>query len=233
MAAVKKAHFNKNIYSPDVYTTLMKNTFTQWEKDRTARAFKEDVVLLLGLARRHDTQYNAVDPSFDSDKKKISEFIAQFNKKYQGLKVKAEISNYQYRIRIFLNEKSLLDFYKNCAAKIPDLVALGSDTFKPVTLSSGIYPPELTDVGKQLTCYYRDMFEGSFTVKVNFIRENVLELKYLAEEIPNMGSPNFSVCAFYALRDKTDQTIDLKQLAETFSFDVEATGRTVGEFGRS
>lgn len=155
----------------------------------------------------------------DNYLKKLEEIIKLFNKKYKGLKLIINPTYEELRLQIFLKEKDLKTLFLNVASKIDGLMSIGSKGFDEVNASDHVkISNKLETVDRELYLTYFQPELGSIPIYLEYNKKNkAIELHY-GNEIYYTSSPEFILCAYYAIKEGIDPKIKLYEELILFSF---------------
>lgn len=167
-----------------------------------------------------DRYYGEAQHDLDTLIPKFEKLTEQFNKKYKGIKIKTKKSLENLRVRLFVKEKDIKDFFANSASRIPGLKSVGRANFNQVDVSDAEkFSRFLDSILDRICISYLDTEIGTSTIAAIFDRnEKMTELIYNPVEIMNENSASFKIAAFYALKHNYDKKIEIYGSASTFGF---------------
>ena len=182
--------------------------------------FRKDFVQMIKVGAEIDRYYGEGKTDLDVFIPKFEKLAEQFNKKYKGLKIKTRKSIESYKVRVFVKEKSVKDFFANSASKIPGLKSVGRTNFNQVDVTSiEKFASFLDSIMDRLYISYLDNENGTGTVAAEFDRkEKMVEIIYNLAEIMGESSAAFRICAFYAINGGFDKRLEIYGDASTFGF---------------
>ena len=181
--------------------------------------FSRDFVQLIKVGLEIDRHYSSSQHNMDSSIPKFENLLGEFNKKYKGIKLKSKKSIEHFKVRLFIEEKSIKDFFANSASKIQGLKSVGKSSFSQIAVSdTEKFAGFLDSLFDKIYISYSDN-DGAGTIAAAFnINEKMIELMYSPLEIINENSAGFKICAYYALKEDYDRNIDIYPDALTFGF---------------
>lgn len=152
--------------------------------------------------------------------KKFSKLAAQFNKKYNGMKIRTKKDIGAFKMALLVNAKGIKEFFAESASRISGLKSIGGGDFNQIDAGDPENLRKFTDSLKEkVFLTYADPQSGSGTVIAIWDKnEEMVELAYSPEDIFNSNSATFRLCAFYALKGGYDKKIDIYEEACTFGF---------------
>ena len=182
--------------------------------------FKKDFFQIIKVGAEIDRYYGEVQSSLDKLMPKFEKLIENFNKKYKGIKIKTKKTIDDFKLKIFVKEKNVKDFFANSASRISGLKSVGRTNFNQADISEAekfaVFLDSLLD---KVFITYIDTESGTSGIAAARDRkERMIELIYNPEEIMSENSAGFKVCAFYALKEGFDKKIDVYSDALRFGF---------------
>ena len=182
--------------------------------------FKKDFAQIIKIGAGLDRACAMSQPNLDSSIKKYEKLSEQFNKKYSGLKIKCRKTIEHFKVRVFVNEKSIKDFFANSASRVSGLKSVGNINFNQLDVSDVEgFAKFLDTLIDKIFISYIDAESGTSTVAASFdVNQRMVELHYNAPELISEHSAGFKICAFYALKNKYNRKIDIYGEASTFGF---------------
>ena len=184
------------------------------------RAFKKEFTQLINVGFEIDRLYEDSLNSLDSIIPKYERLIELFNKKYKGIGIDAKKSIEHFKVRLFVKERSIKDFFANSASKIQGLKSVGRSNFSQIDTSDAERFAKFRDsLMDKIYLSYADIEKGTSTIAAEFngIKKSV-EIIYSLSEITNENSAGFKICAFYALKEGYNKKIDVYSEALSFGF---------------
>ena len=183
-------------------------------------SFKKDFFQMIKVGAEIDRFYGEAKTDLDAFIPKFEKLLEQFNKKYKGLKIKTKNSIDTYKVKIFVKEKDVKDFFANAASRIPGLKSVGRTNFNQIDVGNvEKFAGFLDSIMYRLYISYVDNENGTSTVAAEFDRkEKMVEIIYNPAEIIGESSATFRICAFYALKYGFDKKIEIYGNASTFGF---------------
>lgn len=184
------------------------------------KIFSKDFSQLLRVASEIDRYYGEWKQDIVKYLPKFDEFIKLFNKKYKNIKVKFLKKIDNINVRVLLNEETVKDLFNNCAVRIVGLKAIGTKTFGSADVSeTERFANEINKIKNKLYLIYYLTEMGVYTVFLSKSKnEKMIELHWEIKENVNEVSPDFRICAYYALKDGYDEKIKLFDEGGTFGF---------------
>lgn len=158
------------------------------------KIFVKDFFMIFSILEKLDSD---IDNQSDKNIQKFRQMMKDWEKKYKDIVFVFKADNIQCTIIIYLKDgmENILGLIKQMSRFL-----------------------ELN--------YYKDKAEASFEdgEKINTLtlkEENgFVRLIYLKEDMLNSLSPEFRICAYYALKNGYDKSINLQKYADVFSFDA-------------
>ncbi|GEM_PF-1997871 len=182
--------------------------------------FKNDFTQMMKVGNEIDRYYGEASHHLDFLLPKYERLAEKFNKKYKGVKLRTKKTIEAFKIRLFVKEKNVKDFFANSASRIPGLKSVGRSSTNQVEISnSEKFAAFLDSLLDKAYVSYSDYENGTSTVGAVFDRnEKMVELIYDPSEIVNENSAAFKISAFYALQSGFDRKIEIYPEASTFGF---------------
>lgn len=184
------------------------------------RKFREDFAELLRVASELDRYYTKTDKDVDDYIKKFRTVLKDFGKKYKGLILKLVTTADELRLKIFVEENNLKDFFSDSASKIKGIVSAGLYNFNEVNVSDTEKFSKMIDsIKDSLYISYSDVGTGTSNVAVFYSpSEKAVEILADLKELANMNSANFKIVAFYALKGGINSDIEVHEKLMAFGF---------------
>lgn len=199
---------------------MVNNDILSGISPKDIKMFSKDFSQLLRVASEVDRYYGEWKHDLDKYLPKFDDFVKMFNKKYKDIKVKVLKRIDEIRTRVLLNESSMKDLFNNCAARIIGLKAIGTKNFGTADVTeTERFTNEINKIKDKLylTYYIPDM--GTYSVFLSKSKnEKMIELHWEIKESVNDVSPDFRICAYYALKDGYNKNIKLYDEGGTFGF---------------
>jgi|SRR3989338_1800664 len=182
--------------------------------------FKKDFYQMMKVGAEIDRYYGEAQTDLDVFIPKFEKLSEQFNRKYKGIKIKPKKGIDSYRVRLFIKEKNVKDFFANAASKIPGLRSVGRKNFNQIDVgNTEKFANFLDSIMDRLCLSYIDPESGTSTVAAEYdTREKMVEIIYNTPEILNDNSACLRICVFYALKYGFDKKIEVYGNASTFGF---------------
>ena len=134
--------------------------------------FIKDFVQMIKVGAEIDRYYGEAQTDLDVFIPKFEKLVEQFNKKYKGLKLKTKTTIDSYKVRIFLKEKDVKDFFAGSASKIPGLKSVGRTNFNQIDVGNvEKFAGFLDSIMYRLYISYVDNENGTSTVAAEFDRK--------------------------------------------------------------
>lgn len=183
-------------------------------------AFSRDLAGMIKIAAGMEKDYLESSPDLDRFMPRYKAMIKVFNKKYSGLCLKIKKTTEELRLRIFFrDEKSVKDVVMNAARRIAGIKSIGAESLGAADASSAESSQELEKIKGKAQLSYYDPTLGSTTVFLEYDkRMKMVEILYSAEGMTDRLSPEFKLCAFYALSRGYDKKVELPGKEAGFSF---------------
>ena|SRR3989344_4310484 len=182
--------------------------------------FKKDFTQMIKVGAEIDRYYGEAQHDLDIFIPKFEALVEKFNKKYKGLKIKTRRLVDSYKVRIFVKERDVKEFFAKTASRIPGLKSVGRTGFNQVDISDAEkFARFLDSVLNKVYISYSDPENGTSTIAAFAdSKEKMIELIYSPVEIMNDNSAGFRICAFYALSSGFDKKIEVYGDASAFGF---------------
>ena len=196
------------------------------------RAFSRDFSQLLRVASEIDRYYAKWEQDIDLYLSKFGKFAGLFGKKYKNIEIKALKRIDKIEVRVLLNEKSIRDLFNICASRIIGLKALGTKNFGAAdVMEAEKIADEISKIKDRLYLTYYMPEMGIYSVFLSKGRnEKMVELHWDKRESVNEVSPDFRICAYYALKDGYNKKIKLFDEGATFGFTELPVKKRFGEW---
>lgn len=182
--------------------------------------FKDDFTQMIKVGAEIDRNYGKAQHDLGALILKFEKLADNFNKKYRGIKIKTKKSVEHFKVRLFVRERCIKDFFANSASRIHGLKSVGRANFSQVDAGDAEKFAKFLDLLlDKINISYADAESGTGTISAVFSgQEKMVELIYNPSEITNENSAGFKLCAFYALRHGFDKKIKVYKDMVTFGF---------------
>lgn len=182
--------------------------------------FKNDFTQMIKVGAEIDRYYGEAQHDLDTLIPKFEKLIEKFNKKYRGIKIKTKKSLECFRVRLFVKENGIKDFFANSASRIAGLKSVGRTNFNQVDIGDAErFAGFLDSLMDRICMSYIDHDNGISAIAAVFDRdEKMVEVVCNSNELLNENSSGFRICAFYALKQKHNKKIEIFGDASTFGF---------------
>lgn len=174
----------------DITSELNSKDLSEFRKD-----FTEFIRVYFGISREYSKN------SRDADKYigELNGIIGLFNKKYKNLAVRLKKTPEEFRLRIFIKEKSVRDAFVNVASKLNGLRAIGASDFGRANIDEADkFSKELDKVKNRIFISFFEQEVGA--ISLEYYNKGMIELHY-SGEAGNERSPEFKLCAYYAVKN--------------------------------
>jgi len=167
--------------------------------------FKKDFIELMRVNSGISSEYSKQSKDIDKKIREFKEIIGLFNKKYSNLELKLKQTPEELKLRIFIKEKSVKDIFTKVASRLNGLKSIGSSAFDKASIEeSDKFSKELDKVKNKIFISYYEQEAGSSAVFLESSNKEIIELHY-GEGIGNDRSPEFKLCAYYAVKAGFDK----------------------------
>ena len=182
--------------------------------------FKKDFTQMIMVGAEIDRYYGEAQHDLDTFIPKFENLAEKFNKKYKGIRINTKKTIDIFKVRLFVKEKSIKDFFANSASRMPGLKAVGRTSFNQIEIGDAEnFARFLDSLLDKIYISYLDVESGTSTIAAVYSRnEKMVELVYNPSEMMNENSAGFRICAFYALSQGYDRKIGIYGSASTFGF---------------
>jgi len=182
--------------------------------------FKKDFTQLIKVGAEIDRHYGEAQHDLDTLIPKYEKLTEQFNKKYKGIKIKIKKTIEHFKVRLFVKEKNVKDFFANSASRIAGLKSVGRSSFNQIDATDAEkFARFLDSLLDKVYISYLDPESGTSMIAAVLNRdEKMVELVYNPPELMNENSAGFKICTFYALKQGYDKKIEVYGDASTFGF---------------
>jgi hypothetical protein len=165
---------------------------------RDLNEFKKDFTELMRVYSGISNEYSKLGKDVDKYLEEFKKIINLFNKKYKNINLKLKKTVEELQLKIFFKENSVKDVFVNVASKLNGLKAIGTSDFDQAkTEEADKFSKELDNVKNKLFISYFD--KELDTVFLEQYKKEI-ELHY-GDEIKNENSPEFKLCAYYAVKE--------------------------------
>ncbi len=185
-----------------------------------ANVFKREFTQIIKVGSEIDRYYAEAHHTLDTLIPKFEKLIERFNKKYKGIKIKAQKSLEKFKVRIFIKEAGIKEFFGGCASRIPGLKSVGRNNFGQIEIGDAEkFARFLDSLLDKVYLSYSDYENGTSSIAAAVDRkEKAVELLYDSSDVINENSAGFKICAYYALANAFDRKIEINLEALTFGF---------------
>lgn len=194
------------------------------------KEFNRDFSQLLKVGSEIDRYYGEWKQDIDKYFLKFEKLSKKFNKKYKNIKIKIKKKIDGIHLGIFLDEKSIKDLFNNCASRITGLKSIGVKNFGIADINEAEkFANEVNKIKNELYLTYMVPETGSFSVYLSK-RNKSIELNWDVKESILELSPDFKICAYYALKDGYGKKIKILEESATFGFLKEPSQKEVKDW---
>ena len=182
--------------------------------------FQKDFSQIIRVAVNIDKHFGSGNFTVDNHIDKFEKLVEDFNKKYKGVKLKLKKGIDALKVKFFIKQKDVKEFFAESASKIQGLKSVGRNNPNQIMVSDAEqFASFLDTIIDKAYLSFLDVDNGicSFGAILDRI-EKMIELQFSPEEVINENSAIFKVCAFYALKNSIDRKIDIHSDALTFGF---------------
>tara|TARA_Y100000310_G_C20514454_1_gene730486 strand:+ start:210 stop:875 length:666 start_codon:yes stop_codon:yes gene_type:complete len=184
------------------------------------RQFVKDFAEMIRVSSEMDMYFVRGEKDFNYYIKGYKKVLADFNKKYKGVKLKTVTRADCYDLRIFLKEKDVGTVFEKSAFRIKGMVSIGLKGFNEVETSDGDkYGKAVGSINKSLYLTYSDADAGTSSLALKYnASSKMVEVIVDNKELMNTNSVDFKVVAFYALMHGVKSKINLHDQLISFGF---------------
>ena len=181
---------------------------TEAEARKGMKVFANDIYEIVRCVSGLNKQYGVGDKEFDDNFPVLKKAVAAFNRKYNGLKLKLEKNIEEISLRVFVKEKDLKSIYNNSASKVTGVFSVGISRPQQIPLADAEKLADaLEHAKKMLFVSYYHPDKDSVTILFEKAGDSI-ELISELEDFARPNTPEFSILAYYALKEgynaKTD-----------------------------
>ncbi|MBI2130729.1 hypothetical protein HYU10_03080 [Candidatus Woesearchaeota archaeon] len=183
------------------------------------KQFRNDFQQVARVSFELEKHYARGQHDLTKDIRKFEEMLKKFSKKYGSLLLKLAKAADSLRLRIFADEKSIGDFFANCASRMAGLKAIGLTGFNQAEATETEKFASLAEKMKDsVFVTYSDANSGTSTLAAVFDRkEKRVEILYQLSELFSTNSADFRAIAFYGLQ-KVDARLRIDADMSQFGF---------------
>jgi len=184
------------------------------------KVFSRDFSQILRVAAEIDRYYVEWHHDLDKYLPKLGKLVDFFNKKYKHIKLKVLKRIDGLDVRILLSETTLKNLFNNCASRIVGLKSIGTKNFGAVDVTeTERIANEINNIKDKLFLTYYFPEVGIHSVFLSKIKnEKMVELHWDMRDSIIEISPDFKICAYYALKSSYNKKIKLFDEGATFGF---------------
>lgn len=181
--------------------------------------FKKDFVEIIRVALGMDKYYGDSKVDISKHLEDYESLIKRFNDKYPGLFLKVVRTSEDLKLKILIkNVKNIQEVFSN-AAKITGIKSIGLESFGEVDIDNPQLAATLEKAKDRLYISYYDADKGSNTIFIEYSeKDKMIEVMYEKSDMIDDKSPEFKLCAFYAVKEGYDQSIGLTEHWAKFGF---------------
>lgn len=188
--------------------------------EQDIKIFSRDFSQFLKLSIEIDRYYAEWENDITSYLPKFEKLADLFNKKYRNIKIKLSRELNTINVRILIDENSVKDLFIKCASKISGLKSIGLTKFASVDISeSSKIQKILGKIKNEIYLTYLIPDIGTYNVYLSKKHnEKMIELHWDKTETIMEPSPDFNICAYYALKDGFNKKIKIFDESSSFGF---------------
>ncbi|MBI1936179.1 hypothetical protein HYS31_07085 [Candidatus Woesearchaeota archaeon] len=181
--------------------------------------FKKDFMQMVKVGEEIDRHYGKAHHDLDILIPKYAKLAEIFNRKYKGLKIKARKTIDSFKVRLFVNERNVKDFFANSASGIPALKSIGRGAGQIDVGDAERFASFLDSATDKISISYSDIESGTSALTAVYDRkERMVEVICSVSDLLSESSAGFRICAYYALKSGFDRKIEIYGDASTFGF---------------
>ncbi|MBT3465112.1 hypothetical protein HN827_06660 [archaeon] len=187
--------------------------------DEDLQSFHKDLILLINISKGIDKEYNEARREFIHDFIHFKKLLGDWNKKYPNLLVSHKEDGMQIKLRIFINSKSLFELFSESASRIPNLTVVNGVPINHAKIEA----KDFSDINfsTKLSINYIDQENKNNSLTFKLVKDfNLIELYYNYPDMFQKTTPEFEICAYYALK-QFDPKINIKQYGKFMCFDTD------------
>lgn len=186
---------------------------------RDIEVFRKDFTQLMRVTYGMDNAYGKSDKVIDKYMEKYSSLIELFNKKYKNLRFKLIISKDEIKLKLFLTKEKDIKNILPTVTKIAGIKAIGAGAFDVANImDKEKFSREMDNITTKAHISYYGPEHSSNTIFIELNKKEGIEIYYDIKCMLNEISPEFKLCAFYALKDGYDKKIDVFKQGSYFGF---------------
>jgi hypothetical protein len=187
--------------------------------DADVTMFKKDMFQMIKVGSEIDRCFANGEEELDNLILKFEKLADKFNKKYANIKIKPKKGLEKYDVKVYIRENDLKSFFASSASRVSGIKSIGITNYNQVearnseqfskfveSLKDHIY---ISYLGQEGTCNFEVKFQND---------DKLAELIYFTDDLLRENSAIFKICAFYALKEKFDDSIDIYNEASTLGF---------------
>ncbi len=194
---------------------LLSNYFSE-----DIEAFKKDLFLLMNIVYHLDVQYGSAHDEFDHYFKKFEKFVYDWNLKYKHLIIRIYKKGIRFTVKILVNEQDLKKVLLDAIINIYEIKQINGKPISVNFLTEKHLRRELKSLSKKLdVVYLKNGNENSLTLEYDDVYDRI-RLVYAKDDMLDETSPEFVICAYYALK-QVDKNINLQKYSGDFGFDTD------------
>lgn len=182
--------------------------------------FKKDFIQMVKVGAEIDRYYGEAQHDLDVLIPKFEALVEKFNKKYKGVRIRVKKLVDAYKVRLFVKESGIKEFFAESASRIPGLKSVGRTSFNQVEVADAEkFARFLDSLMGRIYLTYADAESGTSAIAAAYDRnEKMIEIIYNPAEAMGENSACLRICAFYALKNGFDRKIEIYGSASTFGF---------------
>lgn len=186
---------------------------------RDIEVFRRDFTQLMRVTYGMDKAYGKLDKVIDKYMEKYSSLIELFNKKYKNLGFKLIVLKDEIKLKLFLSKEKDIKNVLPHVTRIAGIKAIGAEAFDVANIADKErFSKELDNIKTKAHISYYGPEQSSSTIFIELNKKEGIEVHYDLKGMLNEISPEFKLCAFYALKDGYDRKIDFFKHGSYFGF---------------
>ena len=161
--------------------------------------FKKDFIELIRANSGINKEYSSLGKDIDKYLAQFKQIVDLFNKKYKNLIVRLKQTPEELKLRFFIKDNSVKDVFTKVASRLDGLSSIGTNNFDAATIEqTDKFSKEIDKIKNKIFISYYGKEEGSNNLFLEY-KNKMIELHY-GDEIEDERSPNFKLCAYYAIK---------------------------------
>ncbi len=186
---------------------------------KDVKEFTKEFTKLMCIVSEIDRYYGEADESLDVLIPNLEISIKKFNKKYPGIRINTKKTTTNFKLRLFIKEHNIKEFFANVVSRISGLNSVGNSGFNQVVIDDTEKIAKFLDFSlDKIYMVYIDKGGSTIPIIASISKkEKMIELICESSDFSDKDSPLIKMFTFYAVKN-INRKINVYEHLLTFGF---------------